>query len=164
MSVRDEEIKRLIYYAKSLGAKVNIRDYAHEDYAEVYFEPKYTININKKYHRNKTQLILTLLHELSHVKYAILNDFKFSDAFLDEVWDAEKKPKKASKEIAEFEIESLELMTNIASELNIKIPMKKILQQKEHDQFMYKKLAKTGQFPSSKEEINNWKKLREKYK
>lgn len=168
VGIRDNEIKRLILYAKSLGAKVVIRNYTWDASAEVHFEPKYVINVNKRRHRSKTDIIMTFLHELSHLKYAILNNTKFSDAFIEEVWELEDKKKKISKkkrkEIVKFELESLELMTNIASELNLKISMKKVLRQKEHDQDIYVYFEKYGEDPNNKWLKDNWKKLKEKYK
>lgn len=168
MGIRDNEIKRLILYLKALGAKVVIRNYSWDASGEVQFEPKYVINVNKRHHRSKTDIIMTLLHEASHLKYAILNNTKFSDAFLEEVWDLEeqgkKVPKKLRKDIVKFEVASLELMINVASELNLKIPMKKIIRQKEQDQAVYLFLDKHGEFPDNKWVKNNWKKLLEKYK
>jgi hypothetical protein len=168
MMVRDQEIKNLIHYAKSLGAKVVIRDFAFENEGEVIFEPSIVINVNKKHHKNKTQLIFTLLHETAHLKYARLNDFKFTDSFLEEVWNLEEQgkrvPKKYSKDIVEFEINSLPLMINIASELDIKIPKWKITRQMENDIWVYKRLGKTGYFPTNEEMDDNWVTLTERYK
>lgn len=168
MRIRDAEIERLIHYLKALGAKVIIRNYIGDYSGEIDFEPKYLIKVNKRQHRNKTDIIMTLLHEASHLKYAILNNYKFSDSFLNEVWELEeqgkKVPKKFTKDIVQFELESLELMPNIASELSIKVPMKKILKQKELDQFMYKILGEKGVFPTTKEIKLQNKKLKEKYK
>ena len=160
--IRDEEIKRLVFYAKSLGAKVIIRHYKHEFSGEVTLEPKFAITVNKKYHQSKTDIILTLLHELSHVKYTVLNDYKFSNSFLDDVFN-KKIPKKLRKDIVEFELASLELMPNIASEVQIKVPMKKILIQKELDQWTYKYLNDHGVFPTEKLTTSEKRKLSEKY-
>lgn len=168
MGIRDEEIKRLILYGKSLGGKITVRDYAFEHEGEIVFDPKYVININKRVHNNKTEIIMTLLHELSHLRYVIANNYKFSDAFTDEIWKIEeqdeKVPLKYSKDIAEFELESLELMPVIATELGIKIPSWKILRQKDHDQFMYEYFGNNGVFPDTNTVDVKWKMLTEKYK
>lgn len=166
MSVRDEEIKRLVFYAKSLGAKVIIRHYNNEEIASVTVEPsKYTIIINKKHHDNKTQIILSLLHELSHIKYTILNNYKFTDVQISDVLNNGRKiSKKKRKEIADFEIKSLPLMTNIASELNVKIPMWKILKAVALDTWIYQYYYENGNDPSNKLIGQQSKKLTEKYK
>ncbi len=166
--IRDEEIKKLIFYAKSLGAKINIRNYAFEHEAEVVFSAKYTININKHRHRNKTQLIFSLMHEIAHLKYIALNNYKFSDAFLEEVWALEEQgkkiPKKYRKDIVKFELDSLGLMVNIASEIGVKVPMWKVLRTMEHDKYFYKVLGETGYFPTLEESNKEWKRLTERYK
>lgn len=167
MHLRDEEIKRIILYLKALGAKVVIRDYAWEDSGEIILEPKFTINVNKRQHTSKTELIMTLLHEAAHLRYTIVNDYKFSDAFLNEVLELghshKKIPKKQRKEIAKFEISSLELMPEIAKELNLKVPEWKVRFNMEFDQWVYTYLEKHGSFPPSEKSKEMRKKLKEKH-
>lgn len=166
--IRDQEIKRLILYAKAMGVKITIRNYAFSEYGEFANEPTLIVNINKRVHSSKTELIMTLLHELSHCRFSILNNKPISDGWIleDEREDGQKKkvPKKLRKEIAKFEIESLELMPTIASELNLKISMNKIMAQKELDQWVYSFYEDKGDFPIESKKKIKWKELQEKYK
>jgi hypothetical protein len=165
MHIRDAEIKRLLLYGKSLGVKIVIRDYAFEEYGNFSCNPL-EICINKRRHNSKTELILTLMHELAHVRFHILSGRPLSEGWLqeDDRKPGQKIAKKLRKEIADFETESLELMTNIATDLNIKVPMKKILRQKELDQFVYSHYYKVGEFPTEKEKKAKQLQLKEKYK
>lgn len=159
MGIRDEEIKRLILYVKALGHRVIIRGMKNdEDFGE-YCEDDKLITINKNAHGNKTELILTLLHEIAHVKYKQLNNITLSDAF------SEDNPNKEQRqEIRDFEINSLPLMVNIAQELDIKVPMRKILIAKELDIFRYDYYLENVVFPPRDVEKEKIKELTEKYK
>ena len=162
---RDDEIKRLIYYAKSLGVKVTIRDFAFEEQGEIADDPHVIININKKHHSSKTELILTLLHELSHARYINSHDGKISKAWIleDEREPGKKLPKKLRKEIADFELNSLDMMMDIAAELKIEIPMSKIAKQCELDKWAYSFYLDTGEWPTGKQKKTKEKELKEKY-
>jgi len=132
-------------------------------------DPKFVININKgRHYGNKTSLIMTLLHEAAHLKYAIVNKYEFSDAFLMDIWKFEEDnkivPKTARRDIVKFELESLKLMPEIAQELNLRIPMYKVMMNMEQDSFVYKYFDWYGKFPTYKIEEENMKKLKEKYK
>ncbi len=148
--IRDNEIKRLILYGKALGVKITIRDYAFEEEGEIGDEPHVFININKRKHSSKTSLILTLLHELSHAKYINNTNGKISSAW---ILEEERKPgkklsKKLRKEIADFELNSLNSMVDIAIDLKIQIPMNKILRQRDIDKWVYEYYLKIGEWPS----------------
>lgn len=166
--IRDLEIKRLILYAKAMGVKITIRNYAFDEYGEFGNEPCLSVNINKRVHSSKTELIMTLLHELSHCRFSILNNRPLSEGWIleDERVHGEKKkvPKKLRKEIMDFEVESLELMSVISAELNLKIPLNKIKIQQELDQWAYVYYYDQGDFPTENQKKIKLKELQEKYK
>lgn len=159
MGVRDNEIKRLILYAKALGQKVIIRGMDDDTVGE-YCEEDKAITINKKAHRSKTELILTITHEICHAKYKQLNNTSLSEGLL---LDG-KVPKRLRKEIRDFEVESLQLMTNIIQELNIKIPIWKVLRQRDFDCWIYEMYYQNGKFPDGEPAYSKWMELSEKYK
>ncbi len=151
-----------------MGVKITIRNYAFSEYGEFTNEPTLTVNINKRVHTSKIELIMTLLHELSHCRFSILNNKPLSDGWIleDEREHGEKKkvPKKLRKEIMDFEVNSLELMPIIAAELNLKIPQSKIKLHQELDQWTYIYYCDIGDFPTEKLKKNKLKELQEKYK
>lgn len=160
MHKRDEEIKRLIFYAKALGVKVIIRDYNFEDAATWTHDPISIININKKKHTTKTALILSLLHEISHAKFHIVEDRPLPDG----TGSSQKLPKRVRKKWRDFEVESLELMPEIAKEVGIEVPYNKIIMAKELDQWVYDFYYEIGYFPNFKEMKGKEKELKLKYK
>lgn len=157
--IRDDEIKRLVLYIKALGYRAVIRNYDSPDGGSFNQEEK-IVTIEKS--GTKTEIILRLLHEASHCKFTALNNRSLSDGLL---YDNEKEvPKHLRKEISDFEVESLELMPNIASELNIKIHMSKILAEKEFDQRQYIYYHENGRFPNKTERSAMWKEIKAKWK
>jgi len=165
--IRDSEIKRLILYAKALDVKVNIRNYSFDHPAEFIEDVKWTININKKKHTSKTAIIMSLLHELSHVRYLILTGDNDSEAWQLEEDRLENKrksvPKKLRYDIMKFETESLKLMPIIAKELKLKVTESKVLENMAFDQFVYRYYYKFGVYPKNKILDKKRKKLRKKY-
>ena len=164
--IRDEEIKRLILYAKALGVRLTIRNFSFPEEAETVEWNGISININKHKHKNKTQLILSLLHELSHAKYINTQKGKISEAWeLEEEREHGKKlPKKIRKEMVDFELNSLDSMMDIATELKIELSMNKIKKQCELDKWIYEHYLKEGEWPSEKIKKAKRKELKEKYK
>jgi hypothetical protein len=166
---RDEEIKKLLHYAKALGVKVTIRHYQKlEDMGEFGSEgPKMFININKKHHASKTELILSLLHELAHAKFFVLNNRPLSDGWIlehEREIKSRKLSKKLRKEMVDFELDSLDLMNNISTELNIQLPKWKILRQIEFDKWMYSYYLEHAEFATKTNWEPKWKELTKKYK
>lgn len=157
--IRDTEIKRLILYAKAMGHRVIIRGMKDiEDFGE-YCENDKLITINKNAHKNKTELILTLIHEMSHLKYKQLNNVTLTEAFT-----VDNPNKKQRQEIRDFEVNSLQLFTNIVQELEIKVPMYKILRARDMDIFRYEYYASNSDFPAPEIEKTKWNELKERYK
>lgn len=168
MGIRDEELKRLILYAKGLGVVVSIKNINSSDEGEFGHQGKsMSITINKSTHTSKTELILTLLHELAHAKYFVLNGTPVSDGWIVEgsrKFGDKKLSKKLRKEIASFELNSLDLMSNIAVEFNIVIPKWKIRRQIDFDKWMYVHYLNIGDFASKKIWSPKWQELTNKYK
>ena len=166
MNIRDDEIKRLIFYAKALGVKITIRDYNSPNAGEWAHDPISVISINKKLHNNKTQLILTILHELAHAKFFILNKKPVPEAFILEAERASRAdpqvPKSDRKKMMEYEVNGLELMPDIARDIGLKIKMNKILLTKELDQWTYIYYYEYGNFPTALERKAKKKELKNK--
>lgn len=153
---RDAEIKRIVLYCKGLDIKVRIANYAWEDAGEFAHEPVSEININKRTHTSKTELILTLLHEISHHYYWIHTKIPIPEG--------ENSSKRYRKKLYEWESNSLVTMLTLWTELQLKIPKWKVEMAIESDSWAYQFFYEHGRFPNRKERKQKNKELNLKYK
>jgi hypothetical protein len=160
--IRDVELSRLREYANAYGARVIIKDYDLEEYGGITLDgTTRTITVNSKEHRSKTELLLTLLHEICHLKHHVLTGQELPDALL---LDDEDLTLEQRAEVAKFEFDSLELMPVIAKDLNLKVPKWKILLQRDLDQWVYELFRDSGEFPSNQVKQLKRRQLTERYK
>lgn len=171
MGIRDDEISRLVKYAEALGLKVSfIRGQA--DGAADWVIDGSEIRIYRANNHSKTDLILSLIHELGHHLWFIHEkernpDLKFEEAIerenLVEENLARITPKKLRKKILNVEEEGIKYWDIIVKDTQIKIPTWKVEMAKEFDIWNYQVYYKTGKFPSGKQRKDKIKQLLMKY-
>jgi hypothetical protein len=152
--IRDEEIKRLINYAKALGVTVQFKPFSPhigtgalwEEYNGVV-----TITLFTWCSQSKTRVVLDLLHELAHHKSFIkqgrtLSNKDYAASRADEL----SLTKSQRKTIYKYEKEDAEYRLGIYKELDLKIPLWKLKLDIELDVWFYKEAWKGGKLPSSR--------------
>jgi hypothetical protein len=165
MGIRDDEIKRLLDYCKSLSIQViwdnklvdagASWDNINKDQAEIRL---------RKDTGNKTLTILYLLHELAHHLAWVYDNRKLSAEITDALRQDEPKTYQARKLIYEMEKSDATYRLNIVKELNIKISESKILVDIELDNWIYYEYWQNGKFPPLYQIINKKKEIKEKFK
>lgn len=160
--IRDDEIKRLRNYAKGLGCKVIIKtvkkikqDYAICDYGN------HVITIFKCKKVTKTDLVLSLIHEISHYKAFISKNRKPSkteDKIVERYLNSKVCPPYINYYIYCFELKEQRYWDQIIKDCNIKISKKRIELQKEIDLISYETMFLFGE-EYTKEISNYFKKL-----
>lgn len=173
MSVRDEEIKRLIAYAKTLGVKVRFYQEA-DDGAEAEWALDgteiYVFNVKNK---SKISIVLDLIHELGHSLWWTYErkkvpDLKFDQALtIQSLVDEENRkrptPKHLRKKIFDVEATSAEWWLTIYQETEMKFPIWRLYAHKEYDIWMYEVFYKKGSFPNKKTRMDKWKSIKQKH-
>lgn len=156
MGIRDEEIKRLTYYAKGLGVKVIIWNKGRKGAAAEWALDGSQIEVYAKPGTSKTEIILSLIHELGHHVWFIHEkkrqpDLKFEEAIERENLVEENgetpAPKHLRKKIYDVEKASTEWWMSIFKETDIKLPEWKLHAAMEFDMWMYEQYLETGFFP-----------------
>lgn len=158
--VRDNEIKRLINYANGLGCKVTIYNRPNKSYIAAcivaHDAPELSeIKIYYGHRMSKTNLVLTLVHELAHLKSYIKNDYKLlnSDVTISK-YKEDKMPRWARKRIFEYEREDMKLWDEIIADCNIRINPKRIAMQKALDLLPYCYYYLKGKYPKGTEKTH----------
>lgn len=167
MSVRDEEVKRLLHYAKGLGLKVTFSNKKAPDASADWSTDGSEITIYLRRNASKTAIILSFLHELGHHTDFIHKHNRKQDQILDkalEEADQEEVPKGASWKIYQDEKRATEWWEVICKDANIKISKWKIDLAKEFDVWVYEFAHYQGRFPTFKEQADKRRKLKSKYK
>lgn len=173
MGVRDEEIQRLVHYAKGLGVKVTIYTKTGKGEEANWTLDGSQIQVFNGPGKSKTHLILDLIHEIGHQVWFIhekdrQKDLKFDEAITRENLFAEEPaiptPKHLRKKIWEVETASTRWWDVIYKDTNIKIPMWKVEAAKEFDTWMYEMYYETGHFPKGKFHDEHYKIVQAKHK
>jgi oligoendopeptidase F len=154
--IRDREIDRLINYCQAFNIKVIFNTEMDSD-AEWTLDGT-EIRINRTRNSNKTDLILTLIHELGHHLWFVYKkerqpDLKFDEAITREFFSENRKsntPKRLRKKILDIEREGLRYWDIVVKDTDIKIPTWKIEMQKEFDIWQYEVYYKTAKFRRQK--------------
>ena len=161
---RDKEIKSLVDYMRACRVKVIIRDY-NIDESGSYEEETRIVRVNRKYNKSKTDIILTLLHEASHVKYAALfPENNYDGIEHDENGDYINVSKEERKKALKFEIESYPYIYDLVKEFDITIPLWKIQVAIAEDTYQYEYWTEHGEWPPTKKLIAMRNQLKKKYK
>lgn len=171
--IRDKEIERLVHYAKGLGVKVVFSRKNSEDSANWTLDGT-EITVFPSQQDSKTDIILSLIHEIGHHVWFIHEknrkpDLKFEEAIsvqnLVETEDRKKPtPKKLRQKIYEVELASSQWWETIYKDTNMKFPMWKLHAQREFDVWVYEHFYKNGHFPKRIEKKEKWRSIKEKYK
>jgi hypothetical protein len=173
---RDEEIKRLIHYAKGLGVKVIIYTKSSPDADAQWTLDGSLIEVFAGNTTSKTDIILSLIHELGHHVWFIhaknrQPDLKFDEAIerqnlFEEDDHKNPAPKHLRKKIYDVEKAGTEWWLSIYKEVGIGIPEWKIHAAMEFDIWSYEVYYETGHFPGGKMKSDKhkeiWKKWRNK--
>ena len=164
--IRDREIDRLKRYANGLGVSVNLiyKD-SHKDSGD-WTTDGTQIRVFVVKNTTKTDIILTLIHELGHHLWFIHEkerapDLKFEEALS---YPGDNIPKKHRKKILEIEQQGVEYWDVIVKDVNIKIPKFKIDMSAEFDVWQYEVYYETGEFPDNDQKRAKHKELLAKYK
>jgi len=165
--IRDLEIQRLIKYAQGMGARVvfsNVKD--SEDSAQFALDGSEII-VYAKHQKSKTETILTLIHEISHLLDHIHQHDRQPDVKFEQALDPNrygKISKKKRKIILDSEITATGYWHTVYKETGLKIPMWKMEAQMEHDIWQYDFYYEHGRFPHRKERRQMKKELYAKHK
>lgn len=169
--VRDEEIQRLINYAKGLGLKVSFSSKNEDASAEWYLDNSGII-IYKNRNKTKIETVLSLIHELGHSLHNVHEndrkvDTKWQDA-IDSIDEAEESgndtKKRQRKVIFDDEVAGTRYWHEIYKETNMKFPIWKLDAAMEFDMWHYEVFYETGKFPGFKERNEKQKEVKNKYK
>lgn len=174
MHIRDREIQRLISYATGLGLEVIYDDSDKSSAAASWAIDGSEITIYTKIKQNKTDTILTLIHEISHHLHWIWEkkrkpDFKFDEAITREMLIENNEttiptPKHLRKKILDIERAGIAYWDSVYNDVGLKIPLWKVQMYKEFDIWQYECYHKVGSFPIRKIRIEKLKILTAKYK
>lgn len=163
---RDREIDRLKKYANALGVRVNlVQKDNHEDSGDWTTDGTH-IRVFVEKHTTKTDIVLTLIHELGHHLWFIHEKERSPDLKFDQAlsYPKEPVPKKYRKKILEIEQQGADYWDVIVKDVNIKIAKWKIDMTAEFDVWQYEVYYETGEFPSNKQKLDKHKELISKYK
>lgn len=159
MGIRDQEIQRLISYARGLGLEVYYDSKSTHAAAEWNIDGS-AITIYTKKNKTKISTILSLTHEISHHLYFIWDynrqtDIKMDEAITRHDLNIERgsktpTPKKHREKIFQFERNSTKYWSTVYKDTNLKIPYWKFEAQMELDVWHYECWAETGFFPNTK--------------
>lgn len=168
--VRDKEIERLIHYAKGLGVKVTIYNKSHPHDSGSWAIDGSQIEIYAGKKVSKTDVIITLVHEIAHQVWFIHEkerqpDLKFEEAITREyhTGDPLPTPKHLRKRIYDVERDSTQWWDAIIKDTDIKIPQWKFDLHKEYDVWMYERYYEDGSFPRGKKRSEKWNELNAKW-
>lgn len=160
MSYLDDELIRIEKYIAGLGIK--LRKLTSPNTGSYACWSPNSIDVYTNEHKTKTELILTLVHEVSHQIHwqhngrpDIPNENMLDEATLNKV---------QRKRILDYEKPGIELMPTIAIELGLKIPMYKVILASALDLWAYQMFYEVGRYPNKKEKKLKKKELTKLYK
>lgn len=157
MSIRDEEIKRLTQYAKSLGLTVTWKQHQRGDPGATWIQvdgKPVGIEMFTWPGQSKTLLILNLLHELAHHLEFVYRGRTDPADLLDALYmqEAGENISKAQRKlIYETEKAACPYRELIANEIGLKIPMYKLKADIDIDTWFYKHYYLTGKYATTDE-------------
>lgn len=169
--VRDQEIQRLVNYAKGLGLKVTFSSKKSDNDAEWYIDNSGLI-IYKNKNTPKIDIVLSLIHEIGHSKHSIWEkdrgiDSKFDEA-LTHFSESEEKgidPKKRQRKVLlDYEIAGTNYWHEIYTDTNMKFPIWRLEAQMEFDIWQFEYFYENGVYPSKKIKKVKLKEINEKHR
>jgi hypothetical protein len=173
MFIRDAELKRMIQYAKGLNIEVivNKKPPKKWDTAASWSEltkDKAVIELYGTSKASKIGVVMNMLHELAHHIGYVYRGRKdhpeVLEALIEFNDDSLNTSKKNREVVYEVEKEDSEYRIQIAKELNLKIPLYKLLADIDLDLFVYGFWIDEGKWPTYKSIKEEKKKLLEKHR
>lgn len=175
MGVRDDELTRLIKYAEGMGLRVIIKNRPRGgDASASWALDGSEIAIYNSDGDSKTDLILSLIHELGHQIWFVHEKDRQPDPKVDEAVTRQElfdeklhespAPKNLRKEILDMEKKGTLWWDSIYKETNMKFPMWKLEAAKEFDLWQYEVYYETGFFPKRDVRRDYRAKVRTKYR
>lgn len=175
MGVRDDDLKKLRHYAKSLGIKLIFKKQPRGDWSGANWDfgdpmkPKIIVHTWPR--QSKTCVILMLLHEFGHHLDWIHNDKTISEEERKALeLESERTHRSAPiidktlrAAILRSELRGIDYMDVIAKELDIKLPLWKVKADQDLDRWTYTHYFKTGNMPTLKQIKEASKEIRRKY-
>lgn len=165
---RDKEIKQLVLYAKGLGLKVTIYNRKNANCQAMWSLDGKSIDIFAPPKTSKTDIILSIVHELGHHLEFVHDQERQLPKKLIRAWervsDNNELTDHERKLIYEDEVAGTKFWDVIITELDIRLPKWKIEAQKEMDLWVYKVYMKTGYFPPRSQSVKKLKEIRKKWK
>ncbi len=166
--IRDAEFKRLVLYAKGLGLKVTVFNRNNPHMQAYWTTDGKELGIYCGLKPNKTDLNLTIIHELGHALSYIRKKKRKTPQRLEKAWSRENDQEKLSeserKLIYEDEIAGVSFWDSIIQDTNVKIPKWRVELQKEIDLWIYEVYYKTGEYPKGKFKADTLKAFKAKWK
>lgn len=149
MSWQGRDIVKLTKLINSLGLKLNFKQYVRGGDMAYYVSGE-SITVFVTDRMSKTEIILSLMHELGHHFDWIANgtNKEIEKAFS---WFETSEFKKYSKVILDAERAGIKRMETIHEILDLEIPLKTVKRQQKIDLFHYKFFQKNKRFPRQKE-------------
>lgn len=173
MSVRDEELTRLVKYAEGMGLKVIFKKRSPDNDAEWTVDGS-AITVYTKNHTTKTEILCSLIHELGHHVWFIHEknrqpDLRFEEALdRQDLFDSKKTllpaPKRLRKKILEVEKAGAQWWDSIYKDTNMKFPLWKLHASREFDIWMYEEYYKNGMFPTYTRRVEKDREVRARHK
>jgi len=173
MNIKDRDIEKLKQCINNFGLKLFFKKYTKLTGSAEYVAGT-SISLFMGSRTTKTDIILSLLHELGHHVDWLKNrktdkDSSIALRFLlsgPMVGNRQDIPKKHRKKILQIEKAGVKYMSMIHKRLKLEIPLYKVKHQQEIDIFDYKFLYENGRFATSIEAQQVYKKIgdyRKKY-
>jgi hypothetical protein len=168
MHIRDREIERLQKYSESLGLPVSWRKY-RRGFAGAIWERdgdnKVSLTMYTWPTQSKTNVILNLLHELSHHLAFIYQGRTLTASVMRAFSKDEYELTEHEREIIyNIEKDDAKYRLTIAYELDIKIPEWRIKADMAVDEWFYYRFWKDGIYPGQQEINDKCKEMKEKYR
>lgn len=159
--IRDEEIKRLIRYAQGMGVAVRFKPYVRGGNEAESSLDGTEIIIYEASRTSKLDKVLSLIHEIAHVKGFIDND-RAVDPKIEEAIDSDEN-KRHRKRVLDMETMDSNYWVDIYRDTNCQFGLDRLEMQRNYDLWQYEVYYETGDFPSNNEKTRKRKELRKKY-
>ncbi len=172
--IRDLEIARLTKYAEGLGVKVKFLKKVRGSDAAAWVTDGSEIIIYTNSRTSKIDIVLSLIHEISHHVWFIHEKNRQPDLKFEEALDRQNlyecdisetpAPKKHRKKILDTEIAGTQWWGVVYKDTGCKFPLWRLEANKVFDIYVYEVYYLTGYFPSKKQGREKYKEILRKYK
>jgi len=163
MGIRDEELKRLVNYAKGLNVQVFFLPKTKKTDCDAEWTiDGEEIRVYSSPRDSKISKILALTHELGHHLAHIHKNDRETDPKLEEAIDSDESIR-LRKRIYDWEVEGASWWETIYKEVDLKFNINLLYIERDFDLWTYRAYYETGEFPTRRKRIEKRKELRKKY-